>query len=299
MLNFTYTSLTPCRLRTYLRQQGISGTVYKALRFQQGLTVNGVKNNRDVLLKQGDTVALTLPRENTTVVPTDGALTICYEDDYLLVVDKAAGMLIHPTTLHATGTLANLVAGYYQKHSIMAGLHPVSRLDKNTSGLVVFAKHAYLQYALSQANIYKEYLGIVQGTPEPWASSILAPIARKPGSIIIREVNWQNGAPAHTDYEVVKSYQNIALIKFILHTGRTHQIRVHASYIGHPLVGDNLYGVPGPQSRHLLHAHYLAFIHPYTKEKITLTSPLPADMITVLNQAKYAIINKDDNLKEE
>ncbi len=202
---------------------------------------------------------------------------IAFEDEYLLIVDKPAGMLVHPTVTQLDGTLYNLVQDYYQKEGIEAGLHPVSRLDKNTSGLVIFAKEPIIQFWLSQREVVKEYLAFALGIID--ADGVIdAPIARKEGSIIERCVDFARGKSSKTAYTVLGHYKGNTLLKLRLYTGRTHQIRVHMAYIGHPLVGDNLYGTPGPQSRHALHAYKLQFVHPVSDEPIEITRALPDDL---------------------
>ena len=207
---------------------------------------------------------------------------IAFEDDFLLIIDKPAGMLVHPTVSQWEGTLYDLVKDYYTYKGITADIHPVSRLDKNTSGLVIFAKEPIIQFWLSQQPIVKEYLAIAQGhLPEP-CGIIDAPIARKEGSIIERCVDYERGKEAKTAYTVLGYYGSNTLIKLRLFTGRTHQIRVHMAHIGHPLVDDNLYGTPGPQSRHALHAYRLAFKHPVGDMQLEITRTLPDDLRKIL-----------------
>ena len=210
------------------------------------------------------------------------ASMIAYEDDFLLIIDKPAGMLVHPTVSQWDGTLYDLVKDYYAAKSIKADIHPVSRLDKNTSGLVIFAKEPIIQFWLSQQEIVKEYLAIAQGhITEPYGI-ITAPIARKEGSIIERCVDYERGKEAKTAYAVLGYYGGNTLIKLQLFTGRTHQIRVHMAHLGHPLVDDNLYGTPGPQSRHALHAYRLAFKHPVGDFWLEITRILPDDLRKIL-----------------
>lgn len=207
---------------------------------------------------------------------------IAYEDDFLLIIDKPAGMLVHPTVSQWDGTLYDLVKDYYAAKGIKADIHPVSRLDKNTSGLVIFAKEPIIQFWLSQQSIVKEYLAIAQGhLPEP-SGIIDAPIARKEGSIIERCVDYERGKKAKTAYTVLGYYGSNTLIKLQLFTGRTHQIRVHMAHLGYPLVDDNLYGTPGPQSRHALHAYRLAFKHPVGDFALEITRTLPDDLRKIL-----------------
>ena len=210
------------------------------------------------------------------------ASMIAYEDDFLLIIDKPAGMLVHPTVSQWDGTLYDLVKDYYAAKGIKADIHPVSRLDKNTSGLVIFAKEPIIQFWLSQQEIVKEYLAIAQGhITEPYGI-ITAPIARKEGSIIERCVDYKRGKEAKTAYTVLGYYGGNTLIKLQLFTGRTHQIRVHMAHLGHPLVDDNLYGTPGPQSRHALHAYRLAFKHPVGDFWLEITRILPDDLRKIL-----------------
>ena len=205
-----------------------------------------------------------------------------YEDDFLLIIDKPAGMLVHPTVSQWDGTLYDLVKDYYAAKGIKADIHTVSRLDKNTSGLVIFAKEPIIQFWLSQQEIVKEYLAIAQGhITEPYGI-ITAPIARKEGSIIERCVDYERGKEAKTAYTVLGYYGGNTLIKLQLFTGRTHQIRVHMAHLGHPLVDDNLYGTPGPQSRHALHAYRLAFKHPVGDYMLEITRGLPSDLRKIL-----------------
>lgn len=210
-----------------------------------------------------------------------GAGTIAYEDDYLLIIDKPPGMLIHPTVNESGCTLYDYVAAYYRKKALDCGIHPVSRLDRNTSGLVIFAKEPIVQFWLSQREIVKEYLAIVNGRMEQDAGIIEAPIARKEGSIIERCVS-ADGKYAKTAYKVLRRYKDRTLVQLRLFTGRTHQIRVHLAHIGHPLYNDNLYGTPGPQSRHALHAWRLSFIHPVSDQLLEVTRELPKDLRKII-----------------
>lgn len=207
---------------------------------------------------------------------------IAYEDEFLLIIDKPAGMLVHPTVNERGFTLYDYVSNYYTRQGITAGIHPVSRLDRNTSGLVIFAKEPIIQFWLSQQQMQKSYLAIVTGNLPADEGIIEAPIARKDGSIIERCVDFEKGKYSKTAYKLLKRVKDKSLVELQLFTGRTHQIRVHMAYIGCPLFNDNLYGTPGPQSRHALHAYKIGFIHPVSDVPLEITRELPADFRRLL-----------------
>lgn len=209
---------------------------------------------------------------------------ILYEDDYILAAIKPAGINMHPTCLEIRETLANYVAAYLYEQGIYK-VHIVNRLDKDTSGVCIFAKNAYIQELFSKCSDYsKEYIAIVQGKLDKEKDIISAPISRKQGSIIEREVSSQ-GKEAITEYTVLKynEKKDYTTLLVKLHTGRTHQIRVHMAYIGHPLLGDELYG--GKKDlilRQALHCYKLSFKHPVTGKFVEIVCDLPGDMVKIM-----------------
>lgn len=235
-------------------------------------------------LEIGDNILVNLDFEETcdNIVPTKMDLDILYEDDGLLIINKPPFMPIHPSMDHYEDSLSNGVKYYFDSIGLKRKIRPVNRLDKNTSGIVIFARNEYIQECLvkqMKSNIFeKEYIAIVNGIIDKKEQIIEAPIARKENSIIERCVN-SNGDNAITIIKLLKVYDNYSLIKCILKTGRTHQIRVHTSYISHPILGDDLYGSKSDKiNRQALHAQKISFIHPITKNKIEIEAKIPKDI---------------------
>ena len=229
------------------------------------------------------TVNLDFNEESENIIPTPIPLNIIYEDEALLILDKPAGIAVHPSISHYTDSLANGVKYYFDTIGLKRKIRPVNRLDLNTSGLIVFAKNEYVQECLIQQmqtnEFKKEYLAIVHGIFEKAQGTITLPIARKENSIIERCIS-ENGQEAITHYEVLKTSNDLSLVHCILQTGRTHQIRAHMSAIGHPLVGDTLYGPNFSDSitRQALHSYKISFIHPISHQIVSFTSELPDDI---------------------
>ena len=229
------------------------------------------------------TVNLDFNEESENIIPTPIPLNIIYEDEELLILDKPAGIAVHPSISHYTDSLANGVKYYFDTIGLKRKIRPVNRLDLNTSGLIVFAKNEYVQECLIQQmqtnEFKKEYLAIVHGIFENVQGTINLPMARKENSIIERCIS-ENGQEAITHYEVLKTSNDLSLVHCTLQTGRTHQIRVHMSAIGHPLVGDTLYGPNFSDSitRQALHSYKISFIHPISHQIVSFTSELPDDI---------------------
>lgn len=237
----------------------------------------------------GDTVSVLIDFEedNSNIVASNIPLNIIYEDDYLLVINKPANIAIHPSILHFDNSLSNGVKFYFDKLGLKKKIRIVNRLDRNTSGIVIFAKNEYIQECLIKQmktnEFKKEYLAIAKGILASKSGTLNFPIARKEGSIIERTVS-SDGDSAITHYDVVKEFNNLSLVHIVLETGRTHQIRVHFSHIGHPILGDTLYGSPSELiNRQALHSYKLTFIHPVTKKELSLEAPLPNDIKNIIN----------------
>lgn len=262
------------------RHENISSSLWKKIKKQEEFFLNGQKiRPTRANVKPGDIIEFNIS-EQSKVVPVELPLTVCYEDEYLLIADKPAGMLTHPLTFEAENTLANAVMYHYQKTGQNIGCHPLYRLDRNTSGLVVFGKTGQIQHLLgnSHQKLQRRYLALVHGKITPPDGTVDAPIGRAKNSIILHEIN-SAGKTAVTHYRTIRTYADYSLIELQLETGRTHQIRVHMSYLHHPLLGDDLYG--GTRNlimRHALHAYKLQFIHPFTQKEILIEALLPPDM---------------------
>lgn len=265
----------------------ISDRLLKKLKLNHQIFLNYIPVNINYSdLKIGDFISIVLDfeEEYDNIVPLKSNLNIIYEDNYLLVVNKPSNMPVHPSCNHFEDSLSNIVKYYFDCIGLKRKIRIVNRLDKDTSGIVIFAKNEYIQEALIQQmknnTFKKEYLAILNGILEKNSDTISAPIARKENSIIERCVNFETGDIAITHYDLIKTIDNkYSLVHFVLETGRTHQIRVHSAYIGHPILGDTLYGSSSNLiNRQALHAQKVSFIHPITKKSIILEAPLPEDM---------------------
>lgn len=232
----------------------------------------------------GDVISIKLDfyEDNSNIIATNIPLDIIYEDDCFLILNKPAGIAVHPSILHYDNSLSNGVKFYFDSIGLHKKIRPINRLDLNTSGLIIFAKNEYVQECLirqMQNNIFKkEYIAIVEGLFDSPSGIIDLPIARKNNSIIERCIS-EDGQKSVTEYEVLKEFKKFSFVKCTLKTGRTHQIRVHMSAIGHPLLGDSLYGSSSKLiNRQALHSYKISFVHPVSKKNILFTCDLPNDM---------------------
>ena len=281
-----------------IKQQHISQRMRRRLKNNGIITINGQPATWDTLVHGGDHLLMKLvPEQEFSRTPMN--LEIVYEDEHILAVNKAAGVLMHPTSTVRDGTLANGVLYYYDETEQAHDFHPVHRLDKDTSGIVIIAKTSVVQHAFDKQHtkFQKVYDAIIEGFMPSQSATINYPIGRKSGSIIERCCTL-TGKPARTDVTVlarhtvsqpvltdmhVNRQEVLTHVQCVLHTGRTHQIRVHLSHVGFPLAGDDLYGGHLDYiRRQALHAGYLAFTHPMTQEYIELRAPMPTDMKDLL-----------------
>lgn len=287
-LNFIITEETAgLMIREYLLEHAklSNRLLIRAKQDDGAILVNGMKNTVRYVLKEGDELTVIFPPEAISpyLKREKMPLDIVYEDDDILVVNKPANVSTMPSRTHPTGTLANGILHYYHEKNIPYTIHVVTRLDTDTSGLVLIAKHQYSHSFLSHMQqhnkIERKYRAIVHGAVKESRGIIDKPIGRQPGSIIERMVR-ADGQTARTFYCVDKVLNGFTYLHVRLETGRTHQIRVHFASIGHPLVGDTLYGGTREKiSRQALHCSEINFLHPFTNEPLSFTSVLPEDMI--------------------
>ncbi len=261
----------------------MSAGLMNKLKWGDGIRVNGQPQRTNFPVKAGDVITVRLEEETPEYPAEDGPLDILYEDEHLLVVDKPAGVLIHPSRSKFDGTLANFVAGYYAETGQKCAFHPMTRLDRDTFGIVLLAKNAHVHSLLQAADIRKTYHALVFGCPETPEGVIDAPIARRPLPSLLRFVS-PAGKPSVTEYRVLERFEGYAKLALRPVTGRTHQLRVHCAHMGFPILGDPQYGTAESRrfsaerglSHQLLCAKELAFFHPMTGEWLSLSSNLDA-----------------------
>lgn len=251
------------------------------------LNNNIVDTRNSVKLNDVISVNLDFDEESENIIPQKMNLNIVYEDESFLIINKPPQIAIHPSILHYNDSLANGVKYYFDEINLHRKIRPVNRLDFNTSGLVLFAKNQYIQECLiSQMKNHtfcKEYIAVVYGKFKEKSGIINLPIARKENSIIERCIS-ETGQQAITHYEVLQEFTDISVVKCILETGRTHQIRLHMSAIGHPLIGDSMYGITSNFiNRQALHSSKISFIHPISKEHMSFECSLPEDIQRLLH----------------
>ncbi len=287
-MELTHIAKREGRLSSFLREEmGISAGLMNRLKWKDRLFVNGIPQHTDYQVLPGDIITVPLDDPQAQYPAQQGELSILYEDEHLLAVDKPAGMLIHPSRSRLTDTLANFVLGYYEKTGQNCAFHPITRLDRDTFGIVLLAKNAHI-HALcntlhSEGKLQKFYRALVYGGPEEMDGIIDAPIARLPLPSLLREVNPE-GKPSQTAFRVLSRKDGYTKLELQAITGRTHQLRVHCAHMGYPILGDPQYNTPESLSfsqglslqSQLLCAYRLSLPHPITGEDMTLISKLDA-----------------------
>ena len=272
------------RLSSFLKDElKMSTGLMNKLKWGDGIRVNGESQRTNYPVMPGDVITVRMEEEEPEYPAEEGPLDILYEDDFILVVDKPAGMLIHPSRSKNDGTLANYVFGYYQRTGQKSAFHPMTRLDRDTFGIVLLAKNAHVHALLQTVDVEKIYHAVVYGVPEQEQGVIDAPIARRPLPSLLRYVGAE-GKPSVTEYRVLECDGKLSKLELRPITGRTHQLRVHCSYMGWPILGDPQYGSDESMSvsdamevpHQLLCARKLVFTHPVTGENMVLESHMDA-----------------------
>jgi len=285
-MELKHTAQREGRLSSFLLGElKMSTGLMNKLKWGDGIRVNGVPQRTNYPVRPGDVITVRMEEEAPAYPPEDGALDILYEDDHILAVDKPAGMLIHPSRAKNDGTLANYIYGYYQKTGQKSAFHPMTRLDRDTFGIVLLAKNAHVHALLQTVQVRKTYHALVFGCPEPEKGVIDAPIARRPLPSLLRYVGPE-GKPSVTEYRILKRKEELCKLALRPVTGRTHQLRVHCAYRGFPILGDPQYGSEASQrisaelglQHQMLCAKRLEFKHPITGEEMKLESHMDVDM---------------------
>lgn len=279
-MELKHTATRSGRLSSFLREEmGMSAGLMNRLKWQDKLFVNGSPVHTDYAVQPGDVITVPLEEETPGYPAEEGTLTVLYEDEHLLAVDKPAGMLIHPSRSRLTGTLANLVLGYYRRTGQECAFHPITRLDRDTFGIVLLAKNSHVHALLQTIPLKKTYHALVWGCPAQSQGIIDAPIARCPLPSLLRFVSPQ-GKPSVTRYQVLDQQNEYSKLALQPITGRTHQLRVHCAHMGFPILGDPQYGSEASQAFSLKHrlpyqqlcAYSLKLTHPITGENLRLYS---------------------------
>ncbi|WP_425447074.1 RluA family pseudouridine synthase [Dethiothermospora halolimnae] len=267
----------------------LSGRFFRKLIKSKSIIKNGKKASKKSLVKKGDTIVIFMKDEEDNNIPEDINLNIVYEDYDLIILNKEPGIVVHPTKGHNNGTVANGVAQYFKNHNINKKIRFVNRLDMDTSGIVVVAKNPFGHQQMSKQfennQVKKSYLALVDGIVKG-DGVIDEPIGKDPQDSIKNAVK-ADGKRAITKYEVIDRYNEASLVKLYIETGRTHQIRVHMDYIGHPIIGDTLYNKESNIiKRQALHSYSLEFKVPRNNEKVKVEANLPEDMVEAVEKLR-------------
>ena len=288
-MELKHTAQRAGRLSSFLKEEmAMSTGLVNRLKWQDKLFVNGIPRHTDFQVQPGDVITVPLEEETPEYPAEDEPVSILYEDADILAVDKPAGMLIHPSRAALTGTLANRIIGYYRRTGQESAFHPITRLDRDTFGIVLLAKNAHVHALLNaqhgQGQLRKTYQALTFSGPVADSGIIDEPIARKPLPSLLREVR-PDGKPSVTEFKVLERLETVCKLELRPVTGRTHQLRVHCAYMGFPILGDPQYGSEISQAfslergitSQLLCAKRLEFTHPVTGQPMCLKSKLESN----------------------
>ena len=283
-MELTHIATRAGRLSSFLREEmAMSAGLMNRLKWNEKILVNGKPEHTDFAVQIGDTITVQMDAPAVEYPAEQGDLTILYEDEHIMAVDKPAGMLIHPSRSRNSGTLANLVAGYYEKTGQNCAFHPLTRLDRDTFGVVLLAKNSHVNHLLQAGALQKTYHAVTVGGPGDESGVIDAPIARKPLPSLLREIR-ADGKPSVTEYRVLERREMLCKLELRPITGRTHQLRLHCAHMGYPILGDPQYTTEcsrevsrqfGMQTQQLC-ARKLEFLHPITGQSMQIVSRLDA-----------------------
>ena len=278
------------RLSSFLRGElKMSEGLVNRLKWQERLLVNGQPEHTNYPVKPGDVITVLLDEPEPEYPAEDGELTVLYEDLWILAVDKPAGMLIHPSHAKNEGTLANYVAGYYRKTGQNSAFHPLTRLDRDTFGVVLLGKNSHVHSLLQSCGAVKTYHALVFGGPKEDRGIIDAPIARCPLPSLLRQIRG-DGKPSVTEFQVLEWHEKLCKLELRPVTGRTHQLRLHCAHMGYPILGDPQYGSPDSialseklgLTSQLLCAKRIEFPHPLTEEVLMVESAMDVDLQNIM-----------------
>lgn len=284
---FDYKIEEDINLRDYLLSFYLSKSKIYKLFLEKKVLVNNEFKNDSLNLKKDDIVSILL-EEELDFKPIDQKIDILYEDDYFLIINKPSGVIIHSEKDNDLESLSNYVASYYKSKGLNLNVRFAHRLDKETTGVIVYCKdiltHSYMNYYISTHDIKREYRCLVQGIPKERSGRLSYPIGSNRHDSKKMVVS-KNGKEAITNFELLYKYKGYSLLRVILETGRTHQIRLHLSHYGNPLLGDSLYGGQKNRIKRVaLHSYKIEFIHPVTKEKISVIAEMPSDMKALMKE---------------
>jgi len=285
-MELTYTAEVGGRLSSFLlNEMKMSAGLMNKLKWGRAIRVNGIPQHTNYQVLPGDVITVCLEEPEPEYPAQDGLLSIIFEDDHILAVDKPAGMLIHPSRAQNEGTLANFVYGYYVRTGQKCAFHPMTRLDRDTFGIVLLAKNAHIHTLLQQTSIRKTYHALTFGGPEQDTGTIDAPIARRPLPSLLREIR-PDGKPSVTEFRMLHREGPVCKLALRPVTGRTHQLRLHCAHMGFPILGDPQYASAESRqisdrlglSSQMLCARRLELVHPMTGQTLMLESGMDAQL---------------------